>query len=66
MPVLSGAGLYVEDADHNDVFLMSRAEITLVTRDTSDFEFVKLSATYLYNGVVQIYENGGTRLAIIL
>ena len=60
VPVLSGAGLYVEDADHNEVFLMRRAEITLVTRDTSDFEFVELSATYLYNGVVQIYENGGT------
>ena len=58
VPVLSGAGLYVEDADHNEVFLMTRAEITLVTRDTSDFEYVVLNATYLHSGVVQRYENG--------
>ena len=60
VPVLSGAGLYVEDADHNEVFLMKRAEVTLVTRDTSDFEHVMLNAAYLYNGVVQVYEDGST------
>ena len=59
VPVLSGAGLYVEDADHHEVFLMSRAEITLVTRDTSDFASVVLEATYLANGVMQNYQEGG-------
>ena len=59
VPVLSGAGLYVEDDDHNEVFLMSRAEISLVDKDTTDFEAVVLDATYLYEGVVQTYQDGG-------
>ena len=58
VPVLSGAGLYVEDSDHNEIFLMSKAEITLVTRDTSDFEEVLLNATYLYEGVEQTFSGG--------
>ena len=59
VPILSGAGLYVEDGDHNEVFLMTRAEVTLVTKDTTDFEHVLLNATYLYDGVVQVFQDGG-------
>ena len=58
VPVLSGAGLYVEDEDHNEIFLMTEAEVTLVTRDTSDFQDVLLNATYLYHGVEQTYSDG--------
>lgn len=58
VPILSGAGLYVEDEDDHEVFLMARAEITLVTRDTTDFADVVLQATYLYNGVIQSYQGG--------
>lgn len=59
MHVLSGAGLYVEDPDHNEVFLMKRAEVTLDTVDTTDFADVILEATYVYNGVEQSYQDGG-------
>ena len=58
VPVLSGAGLYVEDGDHNEIFLMSKAEVTLVTRDTSDFQHVRLNATYLSSGVEQRFSDG--------
>lgn len=58
MPILSGAGLYVEDEDHHQVFLMSRAIISIATRDTTDFPSVVLQATYLYDGVVPVYEDG--------
>lgn len=59
VPVLSGAGLYVEDPDHNEVFLMKRAEVTLDTVDTTDFADVVLEAAYVYNGVDQSYQDGG-------
>ena len=59
VPILSGAGLYVEDDDHNEVFFMRSADITLITTSTIDFEDVVLSASYLYDGVVQTYQNGG-------
>ena len=58
VPVLSGNGLYVEDEDHNEIFFMVEAEITLVTRETTDFQEVVLNATYLYSGVQQSYSNG--------
>lgn len=62
MPILSGAGLYVEDPDHNEVFLMKRAEVTLDTVDTTDFAEVVLEASYVYNGVEQSYQDGGMPL----
>lgn len=62
MPVLSGAGLYVEDPDHNEVFLMSRAEVALVTDATTDYESVLLDAMYMATGVVESYQDGGERL----
>lgn len=65
VPILSGTGLYVEDGDHNEVFLMSSADITLVTTATIDFEDVVLNASYLYDGVVQTYENGGITIRYV-
>lgn len=62
VPILSGAGLFVEDADHNEVFLMKRAEVTLDTVDTTDFADVVLEATYIYNGVEQNYQDGGMHI----
>ena len=59
VPILSGTGLYVEDEDHSQVFLMRQAAISLVTRDTADFNSVMLHATYLCEGVVQMYGEGG-------
>lgn len=59
VPVLSGAGLYVEDDDHNEVFNMTEAAITVVDRDTTDFQDVRLDATYLYGDVQQTYSDGG-------
>ena len=62
VPVLSGAGLYVEDPDHNAVFLMSRAEVALDTDATTDYESVLLDAAYTAEGVVKNYQDGGGRL----
>ena len=61
MPVLSGAGLYVEDADHQEVFLMNRAKVTLVTEATTDYAQVVLEASYLAPGVEHSFQNGGRR-----
>lgn len=60
--VLSGAGLYVEDEDHNEIFLMAEARVTVVTRDTTDFQEVVLNAKYLYPGVQQSFSNGSEHI----
>jgi len=55
--VLSGAGLYVQDDDHNEIYLMKRATVQVVT-ETSDFASVVLTANYLSFGVDASYQNG--------
>ena len=54
-PVAIVCGLCVEDADHHQVFMMSRAKIELVV----DYEDAMLNATYLAAGINQNYEDGG-------